>query len=224
MKIYCFQYCHHSKYIQMNQIHPDVSVCVITIRLLIMIVIMFLMLYFCAGVWAPSREESARWSGMDKGSGDCHYFEPILRIWTTFQNFSPFSEFKPNFRISTIFSLYLLTAFFLLSGAALFLDLLVEEKTKKVNKQRRSENNWGTSNLAVEIDMVKFWIWSNWIKCIDIIGANLLQTGVGDKYGDYWETPPPLPLLSRLIMMIIMMMMTIILQSGIWDCMQLAQQ
>ena len=24
------------------------------------------------------------------------------------------------------------------------------------------------------------------------------QTGVGDKYGDYWETPPPLPLLSRL--------------------------
>ena len=23
------------------------------------------------------------------------------------------------------------------------------------------------------------------------------QTGVGDKYGDYWETPPPLPLLSR---------------------------
>ena len=80
MKIYCFQYCHHSKYIQMNQIHPDVSVSVITIPILIMIVIMFLMLYFCAGVWARSREESARWSGMDKGSGDCHYFEPIPRI------------------------------------------------------------------------------------------------------------------------------------------------
>ena len=33
------------------------------------------------------------------------------------------------------FSLYLLTAFFLLSGAALFLDLVVEEKTKKVKKE-----------------------------------------------------------------------------------------
>jgi len=50
--------------------------------------------------------------------------------------------------------LYLMSAFFLLSGAALFLDLVVEDKST-------------------------------------------LKTGVGDKYGDYWETPPPLPLLSR---------------------------
>jgi len=50
--------------------------------------------------------------------------------------------------------LYLMSAFFLLSGAALFLDLVVEDKST-------------------------------------------LKTGVGDKYGDNWETPPPLPLLSR---------------------------
>ena len=52
---------------------------------------------------------------MDKDSGVEH-----------FQNFVQFSIPIP--------SLYLLTAFFLLSGAALFLDLVVEEKTKKVKK------------------------------------------------------------------------------------------
>ena len=88
-----------------------------------------------------------------------------LHSETKAKGINQISEIQPNFGISaeqnfnqmsTNFSLFLLTAFFLLSGAALFLDLLVEEKTKKVNKQRRSENNWGTSNLAVEIDMLKF--------------------------------------------------------------------
>ena len=40
------------------------------------------------------------------------------------------------------------------------------------------------------------------------------QTGVGDKYGDYWETPPPLPLLSRLlfpVMIMVIIMMIIIM-------------
>ena len=40
------------------------------------------------------------------------------------------------------------------------------------------------------------------------------QTGVGDKYGDYWETPPPLPLLSRFlfsVMIIAIIMMIIIM-------------
>ena len=37
------------------------------------------------------------------------------------------------------------------------------------------------------------------------------QTGVGDKYGDYWETPPPLPLLSRLIIMMIIIMVIIMM-------------